>query len=210
MNIYRFLLYYVQYIMEFVEPIRDPKKISQIKNMLRWENRIRDLLMFELWINSALRISDLLSIKVSDLFNVNNEIYEFFTLKEQKTGKNNKIAITPKVKETLKLYASTYESVIENQDNYIFFHSKRFPLWKYNLWRWVAWKMINEICHSIWLKWSYGWHTLRKTWWYQARMQWIPLEIIQLKLNHSNLAVTKRYLWITYDEVEKAMLKLDL
>jgi integrase len=54
--------------MRFVEPIRDIKKVAQIKNILRGENKIRDLLLFELGINSALRISDLLGIQTKDLF----------------------------------------------------------------------------------------------------------------------------------------------
>jgi len=57
--------------MRFVEPIRDIKKVAQIKNMLRGGNKIRDLLLFELGINSALRISDLLGIQVKDLFDEN-------------------------------------------------------------------------------------------------------------------------------------------
>ena len=54
--------------MKFVEPIRDRKKISQIKNLLRGNENYRDLLLFVLGINSALRISDLLQLKVGDFF----------------------------------------------------------------------------------------------------------------------------------------------
>jgi hypothetical protein len=46
--------------MNFVEPIRDRKKIAQIKNLLRGQERFRDLLLFTVGINTALRISDLL------------------------------------------------------------------------------------------------------------------------------------------------------
>ena len=44
--------------MNFVEPIRDRNKIAQIKNQLRGQRRFRDLLLFTMGINSALRISD--------------------------------------------------------------------------------------------------------------------------------------------------------
>ena len=50
--------------MNFVEPIRDRKKIAQIKNQLRGQRRYRDLLLFVLGINTALRISDLLELLV--------------------------------------------------------------------------------------------------------------------------------------------------
>jgi hypothetical protein len=44
--------------MNFVEPIRDRKKIAQIKNLLRGEKRFCDLLLFTIGIYTALRISD--------------------------------------------------------------------------------------------------------------------------------------------------------
>lgn len=196
--------------MKFVEPIRDIKKVAQIKNMLRGENKIRDLLLFELWINSALRISDLLKIKVSDLFEENKETKGFFHVVEEKTNKSNKITITPKVQETLKQYRELYPYVIEKPDFYIFFHTKRSPKWEKHIDRKQAWKMISQWCKDVWLKWNYWGHTLRKTWGYQARLNAIPLEIIQHKLNHSSLAVTQRYLGITDDEVAEACNKLDL
>ena len=51
--------------MNFVEPIRDRKKFAQIKNLLRGERRYRDLLLFVMGINTALRISDLLHLQIS-------------------------------------------------------------------------------------------------------------------------------------------------
>ena len=191
-------------IMRFVEPIRDIKKVTQIKNVLRWANKIRDLLLFELGINSALRISDLLGVQVKDLFDDEGNINEFFNIREEKTNKSNRITITPKVQETLKQYREIYPYIVQKPDYYVFFHSKRAPKGETHIDRKIAWKMISERCHSIWLKGNFWGHTLRKTWWYQARQNAIPLEIIQHKLNHSSLAVTQRYLWITDDEVAQA------
>jgi hypothetical protein len=44
----------------FAELIRDRKKVAQVKNLLRGKRRYRDLLLFTVGINTALRISDLL------------------------------------------------------------------------------------------------------------------------------------------------------
>jgi len=196
--------------MQFVEPIRDIKKVTQIKNMLRGENKIRDLLLFELWINSALRISDLLRIKVKDLFDGKGNINNFFDIKEEKTNKSNRITLTPKVQETLKQYKETYSFMIDKPDFYVFFHSKRSPKGEKHIDRKQAWKMIHQRCIDVWLKGNFWGHTLRKTWGYQARLNAIPLEIIQHKLNHSSLSVTQRYLGITADEIADACNKLDL
>ncbi len=195
--------------MKFVDPIRDIKKISLIKNLLRGENKIRDLLLFELGINSALRLSDLLRIKVLHLFN-NMEIKEHFELKEEKTGKTTRITITPKVKDTLAHYKELYPSILKEKDNYIFFHQKVTPLGSKNIGRKQAWQMINNWTKAASLNGNYGGHTLRKTWGYQARKKGIPLELIQHKLNHSSMKVTQRYLGITNEEIEKACNELDL
>lgn len=196
--------------MRFVEPIRDIKKVTQIKNNLRGANKIRDLLLFELGINSALRISDLLRVQVKDLFDEKGNINDFFDIIEEKTSKTNRITVTPKVQETLKQYREMYSYVIKKPELYIFFHSKRSPKWEVHIDRKQAWKMIHQWCIDVWLKWNFWGHTLRKTWGYQARLNAIPLEIIQHKLNHSSLAVTQKYLWITADEVDAACKKLDL
>ena len=196
--------------MQFVEPIRDLKKIAQIKNVLRGKNEIRDLLLFELGINSALRISDLLTLKVGDLFEPNLVTKDFFDIREEKTGKANRITITPKVKDTLGLYAQTYPHIVESPENFAFFKKKTFPLGSQAIGRKMSWVFLSGICEEVGLKGNYGNHTLRKTWGYQARMGLIPIEFIQLKLNHSSLAVTQRYLGITADEIAEACNRLDL
>ena len=50
--------------MNFVEPIRDRKKIAQIKNQRQGQMHFRDLLLFVVGINTALRISDLLQLQI--------------------------------------------------------------------------------------------------------------------------------------------------
>ena len=52
--------------MEFVQPIRNLKQIETIKKILKSQN-LRDYCLFVLGINSGLRISDLLKLKISDI-----------------------------------------------------------------------------------------------------------------------------------------------
>lgn len=196
--------------MQFVEPIRDLRKVTQIKNTLKGAGRIRDLLLFHLGINSALRLSDLLTVKVSDLFDNAGIPKNSFDIKEVKTGKNNRITITDGVKSTLSAYREAYLVIASDPNNFVFFHSRQTPIGGASIKRGQAWKMIQGWCHGAGLKGNYGGHSLRKTWGYQARLKAIPLEIIQHKLNHSSMAVTQRYLGITADEIEEACNKLDL
>ncbi|GAI36517.1 unnamed protein product [marine sediment metagenome] len=55
-------------------------------------------------INFALRINDLLSLKVKDILNKKGEIVEYLHLREQKTKKEKKIKINSAVKEALEYY----------------------------------------------------------------------------------------------------------
>jgi len=60
------------------------------------------------------------------------------------------------------------------------------------------------------LRGTFGTQSLRKAWWYHARLQGVDLALIMHKLNQSSIATTKRYLGITDDELEAVIQKLNL
>ena len=73
--------------MEYVQPIRNKEKIEEIKNVLK-ENGTRDYLLFVMGINTGLRISDLLKLRISDVRGKTH-----VEIKEQKTGKIKRFPI---------------------------------------------------------------------------------------------------------------------
>jgi len=91
-------------IMNFVEPIRDRKKIAQIKNLLRGQKRLRDLLLFVVGINTALRISDLLKLRIGHFLDENGLYKRRFWIKEQKRGKRHEVVINNSIHEALDEY----------------------------------------------------------------------------------------------------------
>jgi integrase len=192
--------------MNYVEPIRDREKIAQIKNLLRGQRRYRDLLLFVVGINSALRISDLLQLKAGQLLDENGKIRRRFWIKEQKRGKRQEIAINQSIQETLIEYLNEYPHVVTNLDNFLFFNPKTHQPIK----RGQAWKFITRICTDVGLQGNYGTHSLRKTWGYHARMSGVDLALIMHKLNHESIAYTKRYLGITDDDLQAVAQRLNL
>ena len=90
--------------MNFVEPIRDRKKIAQIKNLLRGEHRYRDLLLFVVGINTALRISDLLQLRARHFLDDHQRVKRRFWIKEQKRGKRHEIVVNDSIREALEEY----------------------------------------------------------------------------------------------------------
>lgn len=192
--------------MKFVDPIRDRKKIAQIKNVLRGQKRFRDLLLFVIGINTALRISDLLQLRLSQFLDENGKIKNKFWIKEQKRGKRHEIAINQSMEDVLNEYLEVYPNRAKASDNFLFFNPRTLQPLK----RGQAWKFITAICKEVGLRGNYGTHSLRKTWGYHARMQGVDLMLIMYKLNHNSIAYTKRYLGITDDELQAIAQRLNL
>jgi integrase len=195
--------------MNFVEPIRDRKKIAQIKNQLRGQQRYRDLLLLVVGINTALRISDLLQLRIGHFIDDHKRIRHRFWIKEQKRNKRHEIVINQSTHEALNEYLAAYQGVTDDPENFVFFNTKINGYSK-PIKRGQAWKFIVSICHEVGLQGNYGTHSLRKTWGFHARMQGVDLALIMHKLNHESIAYTKRYLGITDDELEAVAQRLNL
>ena len=195
--------------MNFVEPIRSRNHIAQIKNVLKGQGRYRDLLLFTAGVNTALRVSDLLNLRIGDFVDENGEIGQRFWLKEQKRGKRHEVVINRSIQEALELYRKAYEKVEDDPDHFVFF-STRTHDYTQPISRKQAWQFISTICSAVGLRGNYGTHSLRKTWGYHARMNGVDLALIMHKLNHSDLAYTKRYLGITDEELEEVVRRLNL
>ena len=182
--------------MNTVEPIRDPKKILAIKRNLREEENPRNYLLFVAGVNLALRISDLLSLKVKDILDRQGNIKEYLFLKERKTKRQVKIKLNNAVKEALNYYLE--KGKVTDPEQFLFKSIRG----NRTLDRVQAWNLINKWCVDVGLNGErYGTHTLRKTWGYQARKQGISIERINEKLGHRSVIVTKRYVGITQEEI---------
>ena len=71
--------------MNVVQPIRDREKINEVKQVLL-RGGMRNYLLFCIGINTGLRVSDILTLRVKDVRD-----QDFYTLNEQKTGKRKRI-----------------------------------------------------------------------------------------------------------------------
>jgi integrase len=176
-----------------VEPIRDHDKIAAIKAMLR--DRPRDYLLFVLGINTALRISDLLAIRVGDVVDQAGQVVQSFRISERKTSKTKTVTLNQTAREALEWY---FGQVGDLDRGSWLFESMRSdkPLDKVQVWR-----MINSWCERVGVDGNCGTHTLRKTWGYWARKSGIGIELIQAKFNHSSPSITRRYIGINDDEI---------
>jgi len=176
--------------METVEPIRDKEKIELVKRILR-EHGSRDYLLFLMGINSGLRISDILKLKIEDVKNK-----EYIEITEQKTGKFKKFPITNSFKNVLKEFI-----IGKNSDEWLFCSQRGGK----PITRIQAYRIITHACIKAEINTRIGTHTLRKTFGYHHYQQFKDVALLQSIFNHSAPVVTLRYIGINQDIIDSSL-----
>ncbi|KQX51995.1 MULTISPECIES: tyrosine-type recombinase/integrase [unclassified Paenibacillus] len=166
--------------MQVVQPIREQEKIEQIQAVLK-EQSIRDWLLFTIGINSGLHLSDLLSLKVSDV-----KDRSVVSIKEEKTGKAKTFQLSPQ----LKAYIEEYIQYMDI-DAYLF-PSQRTgnPIKRIRVYR-----ILNEAAKQVGLN-DIGTHTLRKTYGYHYYLRTKNVSVLRDLFNQSAPSVTLKYIGV--------------
>ncbi|MGE6594308.1 site-specific integrase [Bacillus mycoides] len=175
--------------MNFVQPIRDPEQIQQIKEYLK-EKNARNYILFVMGINTGLRISDILKLKVGDVQG------SHISMREMKTGKQKRIQITSALKRELKWFSEgreVEEYLLKSRKG------KNRPIG-----RSMAYKILKSTAAEFGLD-EIGTHTLRKTYGYHMYMQTKNIALLMEIFNHSSEKVTLRYIGVNQDAMDKAM-----
>lgn len=186
--------------MEFVQPIREKKILDTMKKVLRSSN-LRDYNLFILGINSGLRISDLLNLKVSDVCDEKGKIKDRIVIREKKTNKLKDFPLGETSKKALKEYVITLKPV-----QALFASRKGYK----PITRQKAYRILNDAARSIGITEQIGTHSLRKTFGYHAFKAGVDITRIQKLLNHSSPSVTLTYIGITQDDLDNVYLNLNL
>jgi integrase len=176
--------------MEFVQPIRDKETIEKMKDVLK-KSSYRDWFMFVFGINTGLRISDILNLKVNDVKDKTH-----VTIREKKTNKEKRFKINTTLQTAINDYIKTMD-----EDEYLFASKKTGE----GLGRVQAYKILNEAASKIGLMEGIGTHTLRKTFGYFFYKQTKDVAMLQQLFNHSSPSITLRYIGINQDQMDSAM-----
>jgi len=178
-----------------VEPIKRIKDISLIKKILK--DTPRNYALFVLGINTNLRASDILQIKVRQVYEL--KANDDLTLNEKKTGKPRRITLNKAVITALQ---SLLQDLKDNDtfilDNPLFMGQRGNALSVPSLSR-----LVKQWCEDANLKGNYASHTLRKTWGYHQRVTFGTgiLELV-VCFNHSTQKQTLAYLCIQPSEIK--------
>jgi integrase len=178
-----------------VEPIRDIEKIQEIKEYLL-RRSYRNYLLFIFGINSGLRISDILPLRVMDV-----KYAKHLIIKEKKTKNIRKTIIT----ENLRMEIERYTRKMANSE-YL------FPSQKGNkpISRVQAWQIIHNAAKECGVEEPIGTHTLRKTFGYHFYQKTKDVAMLQYIFGHSSPEITLRYIGINDEMVSKALEEFSL
>lgn len=169
--------------MNTVQPIRDKEIISKFKGELL-KRGYRDYMLFVIGINTGLRISDILKLKVSDIKDRTH-----ITIVEQKTDKPKRFMINDMLRQDIDKYINGMAD-----DEYLFASRKGDK----PITRIQAYRILNDVAAIIGVE-EVGTHTLRKTFGYWHYKQYKDVAILQDIFNHSAPSVTLRYIGINDD-----------
>lgn len=176
--------------MNIVQPIRDKEIIARFKNELL-RNGLRDYMLFVIGINTGLRITDILELKVSDVRERSHII-----ITEKKTSKLKRFYINSFLKAEIDKYILNMGS-----EEYLF--NSREGINK-PMTRVRAYQILNNVAEKFKIE-EVGTHTLRKTFGYWHYKQHKDVAILQDIFNHSAPSVTLRYIGINDDIKDKSI-----
>lgn len=190
------------------QPIRNQQDLLQFKNFyLKQEYHLRNHVLLTVGLNTALRISDLLSLTWNDVYNFETgTIRGHITLAEQKTGKYSCIYLNRNIQAALKLYfaeAKKNGSLIGNR--YLFSRESGAAISRVQ-----AWRIVKKAAERCCISGVISPHSLRKTFGYQAFKQGIEPVLLMDIYNHSSFSVTKRYLGIEQDDRDLVFKKISI
>ncbi|MGF9822582.1 site-specific integrase [Brevibacillus agri] len=180
--------------MNFVQPIRDPDMIEQIKRYLRSMSE-RNYMLFVFGINTGLRIQDMLKLRVRDVKG------DHIVMREMKTDKQKWLKINPTLKRELKRYTA-------EMDDYDFLFKSREGKNK-PITRDMAYKILRKAANEFGLV-DIGTHTCRKTFGYHLYRKEKDITLLQKIFNHSSPEITLRYIGMDQDTMDNAISRFGL
>lgn len=172
------------------------KQVKILKSLLSNEPNKRDICLFCVQLDTMLRSSDILNLKVSDIIDSKGNIKEEITVKQQKTKKTVSGVIQQDTQKYLKEYLKDSD---KNKGDYLYSAKKRLGNKRLTsmghhkiVKRWFSMLDINVN--------EYATHTLRRTKASIIYKKTNNIAVVAELLGHINTSATSRYLGIQKSE----------
>ncbi len=173
-----------------------PEQVAAIKLILANKGRLRDLTLFSVALDTLLRASDVLALKVSDVRDAGGGIRASFAIRQKKTAKVLPVEISDATRATL---AKWIEHAGKQPDDFLFTAEKVAPgkpsrpltrrHYAHLVKQWAGLVGINDPA-------KFSTHSLRRTRAAYIYRETKNLEAVRRVLGHKSLAATSAYLGI--------------
>ena len=179
-----------------VNAIKDMKKVKALLMYLKGSSD-RDYLLCKFQLNTGLRISDVVPIKVHDLMSSKRRFKEHLAINEVKTGKFKLIKLNDELKDTLKEYIVKYDLT---DDDFLFTYNKFDTNGRQrHITVTQAYRVLKEAAVAVGID-DFGTHSLRKTWGYFSyKASKHNIGLLMDMFNHSAPSITLKYIGIDQD-----------
>ncbi len=186
--------------MNTAQPIRKQQDLEAFMDYYKTVNQNpRNQLLISMGLNTALRISDLLSLQWENVYDEKkNRFLGHIELIEAKTGKLNCIYMNASIKQALLTYGSYVREHTGRKlrgSDFLFKGNKNTPISRVQ-----AYRIIRKAADGCELSGVISPHSLRKTFGYHAWKQGTPPVLLMEIYHHSSFSITQRYLGIEQDD----------
>ncbi|WP_096436509.1 site-specific integrase [Alteribacter populi] len=179
--------------MNEVSAIKCKRQIAAMKSALHGRNR----LLFVIGINSGLRISDILTLRVGQVRGQST-----ITLREGKTGKAKRFVFNTAIKRAVAELVPT-----DAEDSDYLFRSRKGAR---PISRVQAYRVINEAARRAGISGEIGCHSLRKTFGYFAYNNGTDIALLMRIFNHSKQSLTLRYIGVEQSDIDEVYTGINL
>ena len=189
--------------MDMTYPLKEKKQIDMVKLYLKSKS-IRNYLLFTVGISSALRISDVLNLRLSDIYDMGKP-KDYIDVKEKKTGKSKRFATSPNLQKAIKEFVKAYKP---EQDEYVFISRKGInkPITRQR-----AVQILAEALDMCGLSdINFGTHGMRKTFAYHCWKNGTDITFLMRLLNHSSQKEVLHYISVEQEELDDIYVNLNL
>lgn len=192
--------------MNTAQPIKDLQELERFKRYyLEVRPNMRNYALLILGLNTALRVSDLLTLQWRQVYDfASGTFLSHLSLVEQKTGKRSQIYLNASIQKALDSYKTALErEETVRPEQYLLPGSQKIPISRSQ-----AWRIIKAAAENCNISGVISPHSLRKTFGYHACRQGVRPALLMDVFNHSSFEVTRRYLGIEQDERDEVFRKI--
>ena len=184
--------------MSTTQPIRNKHQLRELVMYYLKRGETRNHLLIVMGIHTALRVSDMLRLKWDDVYDFDRQrIRESITIVEKKTDKSKIVTLNRTILSAITLYSGT-----AIRGGHLFKSRKGGAIGRIQ-----AYRIISTAAEALSIS-RVSCHSLRKTFGYHAWKSGVSPAVIMEIYNHTNFAVTRRYLGVTQDDKDEVYRKL--